>query len=117
VPIDDAYIVMSAASDVRDDLPSVVSAGGFERIYPNPFNPTTKISFAVNRDNLVQLNMYNIRGEKVRTLVSDRLPANSYTFEWDGKDDSGSTLASGTYFARLRIGAEVMQVRKVALVK
>lgn len=117
VPIDDAYIVMSSATAVGDDLPTVVSAGGFQKIYPNPFNPTTKISFAVNRDNMVQLNFYNIRGEKVRTLVSDRLPASSYTFEWDGKDDTGSTLASGTYFARLRIGAEVMQVRKVALVK
>ena len=58
-----------------------------------------------------------LRGEKVRTLISDRVPANTYTLEWDGKDDAGSSLASGTYFARLRIGAEVMQVRKLALVK
>ncbi|MCP4573865.1 MAG: hypothetical protein GY838_16020 [bacterium] len=117
VPISDAFIVLSGATAVGDDTPTVVSAGGFQKIYPNPFNPTTKISFAVNRDELVQLNFYNIRGEKVRTLVSDRLPAADYTFEWDGKNDAGSHLASGTYFARLRIGAEVMQVRKVALVK
>lgn len=117
VPINDAFIVMSGASAVGDETPTIRSAGGFERIFPNPFNPTTKISFAVNRDNLVQLNLYNIRGEKVRTLISDRLPANTYTLEWDGKDDAGSSLASGTYFARLRIGAEVMQVRKLALVK
>lgn len=118
VPISDAFIVMSNQTDVGD-MPTILPAGGFERdaIKPNPFNPSTKISFVVNRDNLVQLNIYNIRGEKVRTLIQDRLPANSYSFEFDGRDDSGAGLASGTYFARLRIGAEVMQVRKLALLK
>ncbi|MFO7609811.1 MAG: FlgD immunoglobulin-like domain containing protein [Candidatus Krumholzibacteriia bacterium] len=115
VPISDEFIVQSAASSV--DLPTVEKAGGFHSIAPNPFNPTTKVSFVVNRDNLVQLNVYNIRGEKVRTLIQDRLPANTYEFVFDGKDDAGQALASGTYFARLRIGSEVMQVRKVSLIK
>ena len=86
-------------------------------VAPNPFNPSTEIKFAVNRDNLVQLNVYNIRGEKVRTLVQDNLPMNEYTFVWDGKTDNGQTVSSGHYFARLRIGAEVTQVRKMALIK
>ena len=120
VPVSDAYITdlgLCEPSAVDDTLPAILPAGGFKNIVPNPFNPVTKISFKLNRDNLVQLNVYNIRGEKVRTLISDRVPANTYTLEWDGKDDAGSSLASGTYFARLRIGAEVMQVRKLALVK
>ncbi len=116
-PIADQYLVLTGASGVVDGLPSIQEAGGLQSIYPNPFNPMTKIKFVVNRDNLVQLNMYNIRGEKVRTLIQDRLPANEYTLTWDGKDDAGQSLASGTYFARLRIGAEVVQVRKVVLVK
>ena len=115
VPISDEFIVQSAASGV--DLPTITKAGGFESIAPNPFNPAASIKFVVNRDNLVQLNVYNIRGEKVRTLIQDRLPANDYTFVFDGKDDAGHALASGTYFARLRIGSEVMQVRKMSLVK
>ena len=115
VPLSDEFIVASAASAV--DLPTIEKAGGFKQIAPNPFNPAAQIKFVVNRDNLVQLNVYDIRGQKVRTLVQDRLPANEYTFMFDGKDDAGQTLASGTYFARLRIGSEVMQVRKMSLVK
>ncbi len=115
VPISDEFIVMSGASDV--ELPTITKAGGFKHIAPNPFNPAAEIKFVVNRDNLVQLNVYDIRGQKVRTLIQDRLPANEYTFVFDGKDDAGQGLASGTYFARLRIGSEVMQVRKMSLIK
>ncbi len=116
-PFADQYLVLTGATGVEDNLPSIQKAGGLEAIYPNPFNPSAKIKFVVNYDNLVQLNLYNIRGEKVRTLIQDALPANEYTLTWDGKDDAGQTLASGTYFARLRIGAEVVQVRKMNLVK
>ena len=116
VPTSDESIVIYDPSSV-DDTPVMMSAGGFRSIAPNPFNPSTTIKFAVNRDNLVQLNVYNIRGEKVRTLVQDNLPMNEYTFVWDGKADNGQTVSSGHYFARLRIGAEVVQVRKMALIK
>ena len=84
---------------------------------PNPFNPQTNIKFVVNRNNLVQLNVYNIRGQKVKTIVQDRLDANTYDFVWDGKNDAGQNVSSGTYYARLRIGAEVVQVRPMTLLK
>jgi flagellar hook assembly protein FlgD len=71
----------------------------------------------VTKNNLVQLNVYNIRGEKVRTLIQDSLPANTYDVSWNGTDDAGKSVASGSYFARLRIGKEVMQVRSMQLVK
>ena len=64
-------------------------AGGFHSVAPNPFNPQVSIKFVTNKANLVQLNVYNIRGEKVRTIVQDRLPANTYDFAWDGTDDAG----------------------------
>ncbi len=116
-PFADQYLVLTAASGVDNNLPSIESAGGFSSIFPNPFNPAAKIKFVVSRANMVQLNLYNIRGEKVRTLIQDALPINEYTITWDGKDDNGQTLASGNYFARLRIGAEVVQVRKMTLLK
>jgi hypothetical protein len=116
-PIDDSYVVLSGATAVGDETPTVERLGGFRAIAPNPFNPITKIQFAVNHSSLVQLNVYNIRGEKVRTLVQDTLPANEYTMAWDGTDDSGRSVASGSYFARLRIGKEVVQVRQMQLVK
>lgn len=118
VPVSDAYITILTASAIDDDkLPAVMSAGGFTKVGPNPFNPMTTISFRVNKDNLVQLNIYDIRGQKVRTLISEAVPANEYTFTWDGTTDDGRGLASGTYFARLRIGTEVMQVKKMQLIK
>ncbi|MBU8869549.1 MAG: hypothetical protein KOO60_01625 [Gemmatimonadales bacterium] len=121
VPVSDAYItdlgVWDPGSAVDNSLPTILPAGGFTQIAPNPFNPVTKISFKLNRDNLVQLNVYNIRGEKVRTLVQGAIPANDYTFTWDGTGDDGRGVASGTYFARLRIGSEVMQVRKMSMLK
>jgi hypothetical protein len=117
VPVADEYIILTGTSPVDNNTPTVVSAGGFRSIAPNPFNPTTTIKFAVNKANLVQLNIYNIRGEKVRTVLQDRLPAAEYSPVWDGTNDAGQNVASGTYFARLRIGAELVQVRQMTLVK
>lgn len=116
-PFEDQFMVLTDISGVDDNVPTILPAGGFHSVAPNPFNPATKIRFVVNRPNLVQLNVYDIRGQKVRTLIEDRLPQSEYTLTWDGTDDAGQTVSSGTYFARLRIGAEVMQVRKLSLVK
>jgi len=116
VPVADEFVTLTGLTDA-EDTPTVVSAGGFRGIAPNPFNPATKISFSVNENNLVQLNVYNLRGEKVRTLVQGQMPANEYDVFFDGRDDNGQSLSSGQYFARLRIGKEVMQVRKMSLVK
>ncbi len=116
VPFDDVFIVQTGLTGV-DDTPAIQSAGGFRSVAPNPFNPMTEIKFVVNRDEIVQLNVYNIRGQKVRTLVQDNLSANEYKFTFDGKNDAGQGLASGAYFARLRIGKEVVQVRQMMLVK
>lgn len=116
-PIDDSYVQLTGATPVDNNVPTIDKAGGFRSVAPNPFNPATTIKFVVNRADLVQLNVYNIRGEKVRTLIQDRLPATEYSLVWDGTDDAGKSVASGSYFARLRIGREVMQVRQMQLVK
>ncbi len=116
-PMDDSYITLNGTAAVGNDVPTIDKLGGFKSISPNPFNPQTNIKFVVNKDNLVQVNVYNIRGEKVRTLIQDRLPANEYNVVWNGTDDSGKSVASGSYFARLRIGKDVMQVRQMQLVK
>ena len=115
-PIADEYIILTSMVGV-DDTPTVEAAGGFKAIYPNPFNPATKINFVLNRDELTQLNIYNLRGELVRTLVNEQLPMGDYELVFDGRDQNGQRLASGEYFARLRIGKTVMQVRKLSLVK
>jgi hypothetical protein len=86
------------------------------RNYPNPFNPSTKIHFTLNHDGQALLRAFDARGRLVRTLVDSFVAAGSRTVEWDGKDDRGVTLASGTYFLRLEAGAD-FQTRSVTLLK
>lgn len=116
IPLGDEFIY-SGPTAVDDDLPLVQSAGGFTKVAPNPFNPKTEIRFVLTRPNLAQLNIYNIRGELVRSLVNERMTAMEHTVEWDGTDATGQTVSSGTYFARLRIGLDLMQVFKLSLIK
>lgn len=72
--------------------------------FPNPFNPATEISFQIARAGQAELSIYNIAGEKVRTLVSGDMPAGSHSIKWDGKNERGQRLASGTYIYRLQAG-------------
>jgi hypothetical protein len=67
--------------------------------YPNPFNPTTTIEFDLPKSSFVTLKIYNIIGEEVATLVSERLSTGSYSYKWDA-----SNLSSGVYLYRLQAG-------------
>jgi len=90
--------------------------------YPNPFNPTTSIPFSLKVQGSTfkgplptTLIIYNIRGEKVRTLLDEnRLPGN-YKVIWDGKDEAGKKVASGVYFYRLKVGDNSISKRMVLL--
>ena len=79
--------------------------------YPNPFNPTTIIEFDTPKTSQVILKIFNILGEEVATLVSDRLFAGSYSYEWNA-----SNLASGVYLYRLQAG-DYIETRKMVLMK
>ena len=70
-------------------------------IYPNPFNPTTTIEFKTDLEEIVVLEIYNIKGQKVRTLINGELTAQKHKVVWNGKTDNGKRVASGLYFARL----------------
>jgi hypothetical protein len=79
--------------------------------YPNPFNPATTIEFAIPNSEFVTLKVYNILGEEVATLVSERLAAGSYKYQWDA-----NSLASGVYFYRIET-AEFAKSRKMILLR
>jgi predicted GH43/DUF377 family glycosyl hydrolase len=79
--------------------------------YPNPFNPTTTIEFELPKTSQVTLKVYNILGEEVATLVSDRLSTGSYSYEWNA-----SQLANGVYLYRLQAGDHV-ETRKMVLMR
>ncbi|HTX99999.1 MAG TPA: FlgD immunoglobulin-like domain containing protein, partial [Bacteroidota bacterium] len=84
--------------------------------YPNPFNPTTNIQFAVPRESRVVLTIYNILGQKIRSLVDDSRGAGRYEVTWDGKDDHGANVGTGLYLYRLQAGDHAI-VRKMLLLK
>ncbi|KAA3598082.1 MAG: choice-of-anchor D domain-containing protein [Calditrichaeota bacterium] len=84
--------------------------------YPNPFNPSTKITFGIPEKSSVRLEIFNVLGQKVRTLVEAELSPSFYTFEWKGTDEFGSSVSSGVYFYRLSTNEQVFN-RKMLFVK
>jgi len=84
--------------------------------YPNPFNPETDISFSLPERTQVSLIIYNILGEKVKTLVNEVMEPGAHTAHWNGKDESGSSVASGIYFYRLK-AKSFDQTMKMVLMK
>jgi len=85
--------------------------------YPNPFNPSTTIQFGVPQTAQVSLVIYNVLGQKVRTLVDNEQRASGrYSVVWDGRDNGGNTVGSGMYFYRLETG-QVALVKKMLLLK
>ena len=85
--------------------------------FPNPFNPTTTIQYALPQAADVELTVYNVVGQVVRTLVAERQSAGRYAVEWDATDDSGHSLSSGMYFYRLQAGGEFREVKKMLLLR
>jgi len=98
------------------DAPGAPALGRLLRNYPNPFNPVTRIHFVLDRDTQVSRRVFDVQGRSVRTLVNSYLTAGTKVIGWDGKDDGGRSLASGTYFVRLEGGGSYL-TRTVNLVK
>jgi len=92
------------------------SKTGLVSNYPNPFNPSTTISFSIENDGMVGLDIYNVKGQKVRALGGDVYNRGQHKVVWDGRDDSGTAVSSGVYFYRLTAGGEV-SVKKMVMVK
>ncbi|MCB5253416.1 MAG: C25 family cysteine peptidase [Candidatus Cloacimonadaceae bacterium] len=84
--------------------------------YPNPFNPTTTISFSLKEKGPVTINIYNILGQKVKILLSDDMQAGHHNLIWNGKDKNNLNVASGVYFYRMQ-SREYTNTRKMILMK
>ncbi len=72
--------------------------------YPNPFNPSTKIAYSLPEDGNVSLEIFNIKGQKVKSLVSDFRTKGSHSVTWNGTDDNQNAVSSGVYFYRITAG-------------
>jgi hypothetical protein len=123
VQITRAYVSTGAAKNVRVEGVNNPIPSKFELYQnrPNPFNPVTTIDFYISGsdmygDEQVNLEVFNILGQKIRTLVDNTLPPGQHTVDWDGTDDHGDQLASGVYLYRLIVGDE-RQTKKMMLLK
>ena len=104
----------SGASDVAQGLPS---PGEDLRAFPNPFNPRTTVSFHLPRAGRVNLAVCDLRGRRVRTLVTGLLPAGPRTAIWDGRDEEGQAVSSGIYLATLTLDGVTVHATKLALIR
>jgi hypothetical protein len=89
---------------------------GVSQNYPNPFNPATQIAYQVPDAGRVRLVVYNILGQRVRTLVDGQVAAGFHRASWDGRDESGRPASSGLYLYRMEAG-RYSQVHKMMLLK
>ena len=84
--------------------------------YPNPFNPQTTVTYVLPRSGTVKLEIFDAAGAMIRTMVSGKQAAGRHQIQWDGKDISGSVVASGMYYYRLQVN-NTFQVKKMTLVR
>ncbi len=84
--------------------------------FPNPFNPTTTIQYALKDDGFVSLQIFNIRGQLVRNLVNSNQFSGEHAIMWDGMSDNGMHVASGIYFFRIKVN-DYVETRKMSLMK
>jgi hypothetical protein len=98
----------------NDEVP--VYSTKLEGNFPNPFNPVTTIRFSLGKTGKVELDVYNIKGQKVKTLVNSTLDVGNHEFVWDGRDNNNKSLSSGVYFYKLKTGTLIL-TNKMLLLK
>ncbi|HEX7401715.1 MAG TPA: carboxypeptidase regulatory-like domain-containing protein [candidate division Zixibacteria bacterium] len=106
----------SAVGGEETQIPSRPVEFELDQNYPNPFNPTTVIAYTLQKKAMVNLEIYNLLGQKVKTLLSEYQSPGSHRIFWDGMNDQDKTVASGIYFYRLVVDG-VSQAKKMVLMK
>jgi len=84
--------------------------------YPNPFKTKTGIHYQLPQPNVVTIAIYNVSGQRIRTLVNEHRGAGFYTVHWNGQSQNGQRVSSGVYFCRMVVG-EYTSVKKILLTR
>jgi hypothetical protein len=103
-------ITVNVLTDVDDD-PLLPQSFALDQNYPNPFNPSTSLAYALSEAGMTRLEIFNLLGQRVITLVDGYQPAGRYTVSWDGRDAFGRAAPSGVYLYRLISGSHVAQMK------
>jgi hypothetical protein len=97
--------------------PNVPVSFALHQNYPNPFNPSTTLLYDLDAASHVTLEVFNVLGQKVQTLVDDYKEAGYHSVQWDGVDESGAPVATGVYFYRVNAGDNKVETKKMMLLK
>ena len=108
-------ITGSISTDIADEA-EVPTRFALGQNYPNPFNPETRIQYEVPTNTAVRLEVFNLLGRKVRTLVNEGQAAGVYSVTWNGTTDAGTSVATGVYVYRLQAGS-FSQTRTMVLLQ
>jgi hypothetical protein len=87
-----------------EDILGIPKTYAVSQNYPNPFNPNTTIRYQLPMHSQVKLSVYNVLGQRVRTLLDNQVEAGYHVVEWDGMNDAGNQIASGVYIYRFEAG-------------
>ena len=85
--------------------------------HPNPFNPTTTIEFSIQNDSHIELSVYNIKGQIIKTLARSEFIEGSHSIIWNGVDESNKQVSSGIYYYKLKVNGKIEVVKKCLLLK
>ncbi len=110
----DNIVVSGQVSNDEQVVPVTVTA--LKGNFPNPFHPETTITYSVKASTPVVVEIYNVKGQKVKTLVNENKAAGNHEVTWNGRDESGRSVTSGVYFYRMSAGS-YSATRKMALLK
>jgi hypothetical protein len=111
ISILDLRTITSAANSLVDPFQDSINN------YPNPFNPSTTIEFSIQQDSNIELSIFNIKGQKIKTLVNNEFMTGSHSIKWNGDNESGNSVSSGIYFYNLSINGKSEAVKKCLLLK
>jgi hypothetical protein len=114
---DGGYGLNQIANPVSIRIETLPEVYALKENYPNPFNPETTIKYQLPVAGEVTLEIYNMLGQVVRTLVSEHQNAGRYVLQWDATNDGGQPLSSGVYFYRIQAGGEFQSYKKMLLLK
>ncbi|OQY29386.1 MAG: hypothetical protein B6244_04010 [Candidatus Cloacimonetes bacterium 4572_55] len=110
-------ILYDSTVAVEDDIPSALVVTELGQNSPNPFNPATTIAFSLHEKGRVELEVYNIAGQKVKTLLDNKMNPGVHSVSWQGENDNGLAVSSGVYFYRLKTEFGFERSKRMVLLK
>jgi hypothetical protein len=109
-----SVVKLGEQGEQEEEIPVITKPKLYSN-YPNPFNPTTTISFSVPREEDIELTIYNIKGQKVKTLYSGIAEEGKHSMIWNGKNTNNKSVSSGIYFYKLKTNNKVLTCKMLMM--